>query len=235
MTKKKNSILESFSEKSVIKQQVFTNTFNTFKMLKSVLKDLVIEYNNELGVENNNPIVKYKNRGKFQASFRFGGEIFIFSMHTNVYEFDRSHNIWKTQYAKKGNHCTYSGIINIYNFLSDSFKYSRSQDLGYLVGRIFINNKNHYFVEGKRQMGYLYKDFGTNVIDKQALREVIEASLQYVLEFDLLVPQYDKIKIITVGHVQERNQNAMIKTGKRLGFQFNSDDVQGEEAIYTGH
>ncbi|RLD69779.1 MAG: hypothetical protein DRJ10_21110, partial [Bacteroidetes bacterium] len=168
------------------------------------------------------------------ASFKFGGEMLIFSMPTNVYEFDRNHSIWKTQYAKKGKLSTYSGIINIYNFLSDSFKYNRTSDLGYLVGRIFVNNKNHYFVEGKRQMGYLYKDFGTNVIDKQALRKVIESSLEYVLEFDLLVPQYDKIKIITVDHVQERNHNAMLKTGKRLGFQYNSDDIQGEEAIYTG-
>ncbi len=235
MGKKKNTILETFSEKAVIKQQVFTNTFNSFRLLKSVLKDLADEYNKELESEKNKPIVKYKNRGKFQASFKFGGELFIFSMPTNVYEFDRNHNIWKTHYAKRGKHSTYSGIINIYNFLSDSFKYNRSTDLGYLVGRIFINNKNHYFVEGKRQMGYLYKDFGSKEIDKQALREVIESSIQYVLEFDLLVPQYDKIKIITVEHVQERNQNAMIKTGKRLGFQFNSDDVQGEEAIYTGH
>lgn len=236
MIKKKNkSILDNFSEKAAIKQKVFTNTFNTFHLLKSVLKNLVEEYNRELGAGNNWLLVKYKNRGKFQASFKFGGDLLIFSMHTNVYQFDRSHNIWKTQYAKKGKLSMYSGIINIYNFLSDSFKYNRLQDIGYLVGRIFINYKNHYFVEGKRQMGYLYKDFGTKIIDKQALRKFIESSLQYILEFDLLVPQYDKIKIITVEHVQERNQSAMIKTGKRLGFQFNSDDVQGEEAVYTGH
>ena len=37
---------------------------------------------------------------------------------------------------------TFCGIINIYNFLSDSFKYNRESDLGYLVGRIFIN-KTH--------------------------------------------------------------------------------------------
>jgi len=229
------NILNNFSEKAIIKQKVFTNTFNTFRLLKTVLKNLSEEYNNELKSEENKPKVKFKDRGKFQASLRFGGDLLIFSMHTNVYEFDRSHNIWKTQYAKKTKLSTYSGIINVYNFLSDSFKYSRYQDLGYLVGRIFINNKNHYFVEGKRQMGYLYKDFGSKVIDKQALREVVESSLQYILEFDLLVPQYDQIKIITVEHVLERNQNAMLKTGKRLGFKFNSDDVQGEEAIYTGH
>lgn len=235
MENKGDIILKTFSEKAVMKQQVFSNTFNTFKLLKTVLKELAEEYNTKLYAKESKPQVKYKNRGKFQASFKFGGDLLIFSMHTNVYEFDRNHNIWKTQYAKKNQLSTYSGIINIYNFLSDSFKFNRHNDIGYLVGRIFINSHNHYFVEGKRQMGYLYKDFGSKEIDGQALRKVVESSLQYILEFDLLVPQYDKIKVITVDHVLERNSNAMLKTGKRLGFQFKSDDVQGEEAIYTGH
>ena len=43
---------------------------------------------------------------------------------------------------------TYCGVINMYNFLSDSFKYNRENDLGYLIGRMFINKENT-FVEGK--------------------------------------------------------------------------------------
>ena len=235
MDNKKKAILTNFSEKAEIKQNVFSNTFNAFRKLKLVLKELAEEYNKELENEVGKVLVKYKNRGKFQSSFKFGGDLLVFSMNRNVYEFDRSHNIWKTQFAQKSKLSTYSGIINIYNFLSDSFKYNREQDLGYLVGRVFINSTNHYFVEGKRQMGYLYKDFGSKIIDKKALRDVVESSLQYVLEFDLLVPQYDAVKIINVAQMQYRNQNDMQQTGKRLGFQFNADDVQGEEAIYTGH
>ena len=129
---------------------------------------------------------------------------------------------------------TYCGVINIYNFLADSIKYNRSEDLGYLVGRIFINKDRHYFVEGKRQMASIYKDFGNNIIDKNALKLIVETSLQYVLEFDLLVPPYDTVKIISVEMVQEKNNTALQQTGKRLGYKFNSDDVYGEEANYTG-
>ena len=50
-------------------------------------------------------------------------------------------------------------MINIYNFLADSFKYNRLNDVGYLVGRVFLNKDLHYFVEGKRQLGFLYNDF----------------------------------------------------------------------------
>lgn len=235
MENKKKAILESFSEKAKIKQSVFSNTLSAFKKLKSVLKDLAEEYNKELGFEEGKVPVSYKNKGKFQCSFKFGGDVLVFFMNRNIYEFDRSHNVWKTQFAQKSKLLTYSGVINIYNFLSDSLKYNREQDLGYLVGRVFINSTNHYFVEGKRQMGYLYKDFGAKVIDNNVLREVVESSLQYVLEFDLLVPQYDAVKIINVAQMQYRNQSDMMQTGKRLGFQFNADDVQGEEAVYTGH
>jgi len=93
---------------------------------------------------------------------------------------------------------SYCGIIYIYNFLADSFKYNRLDDLGYLIGRIFINRENHYFVEGKRQMGFLYNNFGTAVIDKKALRAIIETAIMYAMEFDLLVPPYDVVKIASV-------------------------------------
>ena len=91
-------------------------------------------------------------------------------MHSNVFEFDKNHGIWKISYVENNDMNSYCGIINIYNFLSDSFKYDRLDDLGYLIGRIFINKDNHYFVEGKRQLGFLYNDFGNAVIDTKAIK-----------------------------------------------------------------
>ena len=37
MEKKVNHILDTFSEKAIIKQQVFSNTYSAFRMVKSVL------------------------------------------------------------------------------------------------------------------------------------------------------------------------------------------------------
>jgi hypothetical protein len=234
MENKRDSILKTFRIKAGMKQQVFSNTYRTFLLLKDLLNEVTEEYNEQLKENDQKLWLKYKDRGRFQASLKFGGDLLLFSMHSNVFEFDRDHSIWKTAYAKKNLLGTYCGIINIYNFLSDSFKYSRDADLGYLVGRIFINKDYHYFVEGKRQMGSIYKDFGSLKVDKDALRVIIESSLQYILEFDLLVPPYDNVKIISVELVQEKNNKTLQQTGKRLGFKFNSDDVHGEEAFYSG-
>ncbi len=226
--------MQTFSLKAGMKQKVFSNTYETFLLLKELLNEMTNEYNEKLADADPKLWLKFKDRGRFQSSLKFGGDLLLFSMHSNVFEFDRDHSIWNTAYAKKNKLGTFCGIINIYNFLSDSFKYNRESDLGYLVGRIFINKDLHYFVEGKRQVGSIYSSFGTTKIDKQALKNIVESSLQYILEFDLLVPPYDNVKIISVELVQEKNNNVLQQTGKRLGFKFNSDDVHGEEAFYTG-
>jgi hypothetical protein len=49
--------------------------------------------------------------------------------------------------------------------------------------------------------------------------------MNYALEFDLLVPPYDAVKLASVGQMTEKMHLSQLKTGKRLGFQFNSDDV----------
>jgi hypothetical protein len=99
--------------------------------------------------------------------------------------------------------------------------------LGYLIARIFINHEKQYLVEGKRQMGMLFTNYGNEEINNNSLQIIISTAIQYSLEFDLLVPPYDTVKIATVGQVEAKIQHSRGITGKRLGFQFNSDDVLG--------
>jgi hypothetical protein len=222
---KKQQIISILREKSVLKQKVFDNTFASFCTVKEILKLLSKDVNNSLG--NIDPRIKleFTDRSSFDAQIKVAGDILLFSMHSNIFQFDREHPAWKTPYIQKNKYNAYSGIINIYNFLADSFKYSRLDDLGYLIARIFINHENQYFVEGKRQMGMLFTNYGSEEISKASLQIIIETAIQYSLEFDLLVPPYDTVKIATVGQVEAKIQHSRIITGKRLGFQFNSDDV----------
>jgi len=174
-------------------------------------------------------MMESKNMGLFDAQLKISGDLLLFHMHSNVFEFDRGHGIWKTSYIRADKSASYCGIINIFNFLADSVKYKRLEDLGYLIGRIFINKDMHYFVEGKRQLGYFYNNFGKDIIDHDALRNIIKLAMQYSLEFDLLVPPYDAVKMVTVDVITQKIQFSKLKTGKRLGFQFNADDISGEE------
>jgi hypothetical protein len=220
------SLMEAFVIKSTVKQKVFENTKQAFVILKKVLKKLEQDYldiikNQVPGV--NLPL--FKDKGPFEAEFIIGGDLLVFSMHSNVFEFDDKHPVLKTKYIQEDPLRSYCGTINIYNFLADSFKYNRLNDIGYLVARIFINKDNHFFVEGKRQTDETVKDFAIDSISPGNIRQIVETAIQYCIEFDLLVPPYDQVKLATVVQMREKISHSKMITGKRLGFSFNSDDV----------
>jgi len=225
LDEKKKAIVGTLKEKSLLKQKVYDNTLEWFSEVKEILKDLAKEVNTNLGPIDSRIKMEYTDRSNFDAQLKVAGDILLFSMHSNIFQFDREHPAWKTPYIQKNKFNAYSGIINIYNFLFDSFKYSRMDDLGYLIARIFINHENQYLVEGKRQMGMLFSNYGNEALTKSSLQVIITTAIQYSLEFDLLVPPYDTVKIATVGQAEAKIQHSRVITGKRLGFQFNSDDV----------
>ncbi|MCL1822273.1 MAG: hypothetical protein FWG22_05580, partial [Prolixibacteraceae bacterium] len=167
----------------------------------------------------------FQERGPFEMDFKIGGDLLLFSMHSNVFEFDNKHPIHKVSYVADDTLRSYCGMILIYNFLADSFKYRRVNDLGYLVARIFINKDKHFFVEGKRQSSELVKDFAVDTISPGVLREIVETAIEYSISFDLLVPPYEQAKIATVDQMQEKISHSKMTTGKRLGFTFRTDDV----------
>lgn len=224
--KKKVNQLDGMILKTNLKQEVYRKAINSFALLKEVLKELADDYQEKLKDKvDANVLPFYQEKGLFEAEFKIGGDLLIFSMHSNVFVFNREHPIWQLDYIKANPLNSYCGVFNIYNFLADSFKYNRFEDLGYLIARIFVNRENHFFVEGKRQSSELVKDFATDELTKEYLKEIIETAIQYAIDFDLLVPPYDQVKIATVEQMHAEINHSKIQTGKRLGFKFNSDDI----------
>ena len=80
-------------------------------------------------------------------------------------------------------------------------------------------------MEGKRQSDEVVKDFAKDTISPGIIRQIVETAIQYCIEFDLLVPLYDQVKIATVEQMKQKISHSKMTTGKRLGFGFNSDDV----------
>jgi len=228
MNAKKKTVnqLDGMILKTNLKQEVYQKAVSSFALLKEVLKELADDYRVKLKDKVDDSVLPvYQEKGPFEAEFRLGGDMLIFSMHSNVFVFNREHPIWKLDYIKANPMNSYCGVFNIYNFLTDSFKYNRMEDLGYLIARIFINRENHFFVEGKRQSTELVKDFESDEMSKKYMKEIIETAVQYAIDFDLLVPPYDQVKIVTVDQMNAEINHSKIQTGKRLGFKFNSDDV----------
>lgn len=222
----REKILSTVIEKSTLKQKVFDNTFATFNILKDTLLEMASEMDDALeGKLDKRVRIEYRDRGKHEAQLQIANDLLIFRMNTDVFEFDSNHIIWQNSYVQEDKANSYCGVINIYNFLSDSFKYNRYDDEGYLIGRLFINRERKFFVEGKRQTLVRPMGFGKSDIDREALISILETAINYAINFDLLVPPYEDCKRVTVDQFNAKMDNSKFITGKRLGYDFNVDDI----------
>lgn len=222
----RKKILETIVSKSTLKQKVFDNTFATFNDLKETLLEMASEMDDQLdGLLDRRVRLEYRDRGKFEAQIQVANDLLIFQMHTDVFEFEPNHVIWQNPYVQTDRDNSYCGVINIYNFLSDSFKFNRNADEGYLIGRIFINREKCYFVEGKQQTSMRPMQFGKAEIDSEALVRILESAIYYALNFDLLLPSHDDNKRVTVDQFNTKLDNSKFVTGKRLGYDFDVDDI----------
>lgn len=216
-------ILDAMRTKSCMKQDVYHNTVALFEMVKELLQEIAADLGEQARAHDERLAVAFTDKGTTACELRVAGDVIIFHMHTNVFKLDASHSFWKTSYLEEDELRGYFGVVNMYNFLSDSFKYNRERDLGYLVARLFLNRDKKFFVQGKRQLGFLYDDLSSNELERGRIRDVLLSVILYVLEFDLLAPPYDQVNQVTVSEMNELNANLQISTGKRLGFRFQSD------------
>ncbi len=226
MTQLRDKILSTIVEKSTLKQRVFDNTFAVFGELKDRLLEMASEMDDALdGKLDRRVRIEYRDRGKFEAQLQIAADLLIVRMHTDIFEFDSNHIIWQNEYVQSDKNNSYCGIIDIYDFLSDSFKFNRSADEGYLVGRIFINREKMFFVEGKRQNIMRAMSFGKEPISAEKLVAILETAINYSLNFDLLTPPYEENKRVTVEQFNTKMDNSKFVTGKRLDYDFNVDDI----------
>ncbi|MEG0518219.1 MAG: hypothetical protein RR555_05055 [Bacteroidales bacterium] len=222
-------IIAGLSEKAHLKTIVFDQSLDVFNQLKEILGELSNDLNEMLDTNNRRVRLEYRDRGKFEAELKFADDVLVFSMHTDVFQFDRDHSVWKNPYAKEAPYNTYCGVISVYNFLSDSLKYNRGEDLGYLVARMFVNKDKKFFVEGKRQTRQKTSNFGKITVNKGELVGFVESAMLYCISFDLLVPPFDLVKVASVEQINTKIESARMQTGKRMGYKYNSDDVLMDE------
>lgn len=226
MTESKlKEIKEILCRKSKTKQQVFKITQAVFHDLKMVLRDIESEITPEIGDKAPMVEVKYYDKGDFEAHLKFSGDTLVIMMHTNVFDLDENHYITKTKYIQEDPLREFCGMIQVYNFLSDSLRYNREHDMGYLIARIFINKDQHFFIDGKRPLPFMFGDLEKNMMSKENLRKIIEEAMLFCLNFDLIVPPVDAINFITVEQKNIMSHSSGMPTSKRLGFSMQKDDT----------
>jgi len=218
MSEKREQIFELLQHKSGLKQSIYRNTLARFEQLKDILQQIEKDLDGRMSVANPNVEVRFNDRSLFECELKFSGDMLVFNMHSNVFSFDHKHFVHQTPYVQVDPNRSFCGKIDIYNFLSDSYKYNRLNDVGHLIGRIFINHENHFFVEGKKQLGFLFGDFANQELGEEQLCAIVETSMLYALDFDLVTPPFEIVHEVTLAQKLFENGNAGITTGKKLGF-----------------
>jgi hypothetical protein len=216
--KQRETIIKLLSEKSVMKQDVYSNTIEVFNDLKDLLKEKAEDMSGQVTKVDKRVNIFYKDLSIQSMQLKVAGDMLDFEMHSNVFEFDRSHPMYKTSYIKENDFNSFCGIISVYNFLADSFKYNRLGDLGYLIARIFVNREKRFFVETKTKFGAKYNRFSDVPINKENLSDIVNELIIYSITFDLFTPPFDSVRMVTVNEIQEKSSSSALRTGKRLGY-----------------
>lgn len=100
--------------------------------------------------------------------------------------------------------------------MSDSIKYNRMNDPGYLLARILINHENRFLVEGEGQLGFLYNATSQESISEADLNNIVKQTLKIAIENDLMAPPFPDVRFITVYQKNEKTQE--LGAGQKIGF-----------------
>jgi hypothetical protein len=211
-------IIGGLNTKAGLKQHIYRNTLAVFEELKRCAKDIAEKLTPEVIKKDPSLEVHFFEKGEFEFHLKFSGDTIAFIMHTNVFAFPPDHEVRKMKYVTEAPDRGYCGMIMAYNFLSDSLKYQRLGDIGYLLARLFINSEGHFYVDGQRQLGFLFKNFSQQEIQETAIVKIIEQTMLYALDFDLYVPPMEAMGDMTLEQKNYVNNPSGFATGKRLGF-----------------
>ena len=222
LNKNREHLLKLLLDKSALKQDVADDckiVFMSFK--KAICKEL-----DALKLKIKDPRIRlnYEDKGENEIHAYIGSDVLVFNLHRNVFKMPDNDPLWGTAYFRSNENNGYFGIINIFNFLAESFLQHRINDSGYLIGRIFINHDCHFYVEGKGHLGSLFRDTQNSVVNDEVIAAIVQLSFAYALQFDLHIPPFDYFSEITVEQIQLMGESLKLQTAKRLGFKMKAEE-----------
>ena len=220
--KQREEIIDLLLNKAAMKQDIADSSEKVLGSFKDIAK---AELNTlSKSVDDTRVRLRFKDNGKYEFRVFIGSDALVYQLHTNVFRLPEENPLWKTKYLSENGANGYFAIINIYNFLAESFEKNRFGDPGYLIGRIFINHEGHFMVEGKGQLGFLFRNLQEDALTEDSMRHIVQCSMAYAIEFDLITPPYDLVQEVNIMQINAISSDLKVATGKRLGFKFKADD-----------
>lgn len=208
-------ILQILATKSSNKQLVHRRVLSAFAELRIVVQSVAVELNSKMVGIDRSVVVEFVDRGEFEFEIRFSGDSLVFQVHTNAFLLPSGHPVLASSYVKADANRAYYGLIHVYNFLSDSFRMRRLNDVGTLVSRFFVNAAGHHFVEG---VGPLNLPLKESEVCADDLRAWLYRLMVTAMDFDLQAAPFEAIQEVSVLALEGIREELRQRTGKRLGF-----------------
>ncbi len=224
MTTKLNEVVDLLADKASLKQDVFKSTQVVFEKMKVITQRIAEELKSSSKINCQKVQVEFEDLSEFEFQLKIGSDIVVFLMKTNVFSLPTTHKDIKHKYFKADWKKTYFGQVMVYNFMADSVKFNRIDDVGYLIERIFINIEDHFLVESLKNIGFSFPNINHNIINEEVLEKLIEDALLVSIETDLVSTSFADNFNLTI-------QQRLVKRGKmagsKLGFQMstNRDEI----------
>ena len=203
--------------KSQAKQITYKNLLSAFELLAKESKRISSELKKKTKTSTDHDVtVDFKRVNEHEFFVKLAGDLVVFVLHTNIVTFGDDNEVMKNPYVKEHDINRYFGQIMIYNFMSDSIKFNRVNDPGYLLARLLINHEGRYIVEGEGKMGVVFSQISTAPITEQDLNILVKLALTLAIENDLMAPPYPQVKFITLYQKMEKTQE--LGAGEKIGF-----------------
>lgn len=209
------------SSKAKLKQKVWKNAIRFFDGLKMEAEAVILELT-EKDRDDDGIRLEFKAISDFEFHVYFGSDLVVFSLQTNIITFDSSHYLMQNKYLQQDIDLTFFGQILIYDFMADSLLYNRTEDTGYLLGRILVNRDNHFMIEGVRDLHYLFEGIEKAVGSKENNQLLIYKSLAVAIDSDLLAPDFKQLQFTTLGVRMKADRE--LGHGAKIGFQLSTND-----------
>ena len=120
MSTKIKVILDQLNTKAALKQRVYHRNIEIFNQFKEEALKLVEKIAPKIIKQNPSVDIELSHINDFEFHLKFSGDTIVFMLHTNAFTFEPNHLVSKSKYVAADPARGYFGMIQIYNFLSDS-------------------------------------------------------------------------------------------------------------------
>jgi hypothetical protein len=211
------NIVTALKDKAVLKQKLYKTTLDIFDGLRSEAADASRFLHTKMAVTEPTVPIAFQESGELEFRLRISGDLLVFSMHSNIMTLPPDHPTLRKEYIREDPKRAYFGQIFIYNFMYDSFRYNRQQDMGYMVARLLVNCERRFFIEGVRPLNFIHPEISDAEINPETLKKLLEQAMLTAIETDLTSVPVQSMLLMTVGDKLAQNES---RAGEKLGFQF---------------